>query len=433
MPSSASLDAIDQKLAELVPLVQPTPRTGPGRPEVLPATLLWSGVVSCVLAGSTHQTAIWRLLSQHGLWDYPRIPISAEGVRQRLLRLGPATMAQWFADITTVLDQQYPDVLSLAPFATGVFVIDESTLDKVARKVPALRDVPDGDRRLLPGKLQTVFNVRTQRFHHVQTTANPLQNEKISARDLLATIPEGSLVLTDLGYFGFKWFDDLTDGNYTYVSRLRQGTTVQDVQVLARGNGVEDALVWLGKYRADRAKHLVRRITITTNRVTRHYLTNILDPRQLSVRDVVELYGRRWTVEQAFSTIKTELGLHLVWSARWELTVIQVYGVLIVAQIAMAIRGEIARRGGHDVFEVSIKLLLRDLTMILRHLQPGRDLIDHLASLPKTKHGYIRPSRMTVFAVPDPGRYTLPPPDLVTSRTPRYGSQAYEATRQTKP
>lgn len=423
MPSSPSFGSIEQKILEFVPLLSPLRPKGRGRPEILPATLLWSGLLLCVLAKSMHQTALWRLLHQHGLWEFPKIPVTAEAVRRRLIRSGSTVMQQWFADVTATLDTQYPPVLDLAPFASGVFAIDESTLDQVARTLPILRSVANGDDRLLPGKLQTVFNIRTQRFHHVQTTELPHQNEKVAARDLLSTIPPGSLVLTDLGYFAFKWFDDLTDGGYFYVSRQRRKISHETVHVLVDCNGIRDELIWLGAHRADRAKHLVRMITVPFKGDTYRYITNVCDPQLLSIRQVVELYARRWTVERAFATIKRDLGLHLLWSAHGEMILTQVYGVLIIAQIASALRGEIARRGGYDIFEVSMTLLLRELPWMLSRLAPGADLLDTLAALPLEKHGYIRPSSMTDFTIPDPGPYHPPPPDLPTVRAPRYANK----------
>ena len=56
--------------------------------------------------------------------------------------------------------------------------------------------------------------------------------------------------------------------------------------------------------------------------------------------------SRRWDIEEAFKTVKRDLGLHLLWSAQWELILTQVWGVLTIAQIATAIREEIAERGG---------------------------------------------------------------------------------------
>ena len=41
----------------------------------------------------------------------------------------------------------------------------------------------------------------------------------------MAELPAGTLVLADLGYFGFAWFDWLTDRGYHWLSRLRAKTS----------------------------------------------------------------------------------------------------------------------------------------------------------------------------------------------------------------
>lgn len=128
----------------------------------------------------------------------------------------------------------------------GVYALDESTLDGVARTLPALQKVPTGDDRLLPGKLITAFDVRAQQFYTVQTTAIPRQNERVAARNLVTTLPAGSLLLADLGYFSFPWFDELTDGGYFLLSKLRKRTSYEIIHVLTRQDAVTDTLVWLG-------------------------------------------------------------------------------------------------------------------------------------------------------------------------------------------
>ena len=376
------LDAIEATLAELIPRLSPAPNPH-GRPEILPGALLWTAMLVCIARKTGSQQAIWRLLSQSGLWTFPQVPISAEAVRIRLERSGPAIMQDLFTQVTAELDGAVAADADLAPFAAGVYAIDESTLDGIARTLPTLRGVPAGDDRLLPGKLITAFDVRTQQFHTVQTTALPRQNEKVAARDVVATLPQDSLILADLGYFSFPWFDDLTDAGYWYVSKLREKTSTTTVHVLAAQGTVRDELVWLGAYRADRAKHLVRRIQVPVGPRTHVYLTNVLDPAQLSIADVVRLYARRWDIELAFKTVKRDLGLHLLWSAKWELILTQSWGVLLIAQIATALRAAIARRAGIDVFDVSLTLLLRDLPYLLRDGEG--DLIDRLAALPVVK------------------------------------------------
>jgi hypothetical protein len=422
--ATTRLDAIETQLADLIPRLSPDPNPR-GRPEILPGALLWVGLLVCLLRKTGTQQALWRLLSESGLWHFPRVPVTAEAVRIRLQRRGPAVMQDLFTQVTAELARTTPGDATLAPFAAGVYALDESTLDQVARTLPALRPLPVGDDRLLPGKLITAFDLRTQRFATVRTTALPRQNERVAARALLATVPAGSLILADLGYFGFRWFDDLTDGGFHFLSKLRQKTSCEVVHVLAQGTTahgpVRDELVWLGRYRADQAKHLVRRVTVPVGRQTHVYVTNVLDPAILPLAEVVRLYARRWDIEAAFKLVKRDLGLHLLWSAQWELLLTQVWGVLLLAQIASALRAELARRAGITPELVSLTLLLRDLPLLVR--DHGPDVLDHLATLPVHKGGYLRPSRRTVFDLPDQLAVTEPPPDLVRIRTPRYAGR----------
>jgi len=419
-PSSPRLDAIEALLFDLIPRLSPAPNPR-GRPEILPGALLWTGVLVCLLRHTASQQALWRLLHQVGLWAFPRVPVTAEAVRIRLERAGPATMQTLFAEVTAVLADQRPVPPPLATFATGVYAIDESTLDGIARTLPALRALPDGDDRLLPGKLITAFDVRTQQFATVLTTDVPRQNERVAARALVATLPTGSLLLADLGYFGFRWFDDLTDDGYSFLSKLRQKTSTSVVHVLSAAGPIRDELVWLGARQADRAKHLVRRIQVPVGRTIQTDLTNVLDPAVLPIAEAVRLYARRWDLELAFKTIKRDLGLHLLWSARWELILTQVWGVLLIAQIASALRAQVAQRAGSDLFDVSLTLLLRDLPRMLG--DGKRDILAQLAALPVVKGGYLRPSRRAHPPLPDPLPITPPPPDLVRIRPPRYAGR----------
>ena len=58
---------------------------GPGRPRVLPAMALWAGLLVCILRGFESQLAVWRLISERGLWFFP--PIS--GYRPGGLQAAP--------------------------------------------------------------------------------------------------------------------------------------------------------------------------------------------------------------------------------------------------------------------------------------------------------------------------------------------------------
>ncbi len=423
------LSAIEAVLEDLLPRFS-VARARTGRPEVLSASLLWVGMLVCLLRGNVSQLAIWRLLAQAGLWGHDLVPISAEGVRKRLLRRGPDLLETVFAQVTAELMDESPGDTALAPFAPGVYALDDTSLDQVARHLPTLRDKERGDDALLPGKLSVAFDVRRQLFAAVEPTELPHQNPKAAARPLYRSLPKGSLLLVDLGYFSFPLFDDMTDDGYWFISKMRNRTTAVVERVLVDEPGLKEELIWLGKYRSDRAKHLVRRITVTVTPTPHIYLTNVRDPRTLSAAEVVALYGRRWDIELAFKSLKQHLGLGVLWSAHWELILTQVWGALLIAQIASSLRQQLALRAGVDLFDVSLALLLKELPQVVQ--RGADDVIGLLARLPMTPGGYLRKSRRKVYPVPTPQHITLPPPDLVTICTPRSSGRKCAADRSNR-
>lgn len=132
---------IEGWLAERVADLDLDRHAGPGAPRVLPALLLWTGLVVGVLRGFGRQAALWRLLSQRGLWSYPRIPITDDAVCVRLARDGTAPLERLCAQVTALLAERSAPVVAtqLAAFATATLVLDEITLDQVARLLPVRR------------------------------------------------------------------------------------------------------------------------------------------------------------------------------------------------------------------------------------------------------------------------------------------------------
>lgn len=424
-PSDGLALDVEQWLADCVQELAPPQRPGPGAPEVLPTLLLWTGLVVCTLRGFGSQAALWRLLSQEGLWSYPRSRVGDDAVRKRLARQGTAPLEQLFTQITALLATRIMPWLqeSLAPFATDVVALDETTLDQVARLLPHLRDLPAGDPGLLAGCLATVFDLRRHQWRRVLYREDTLQNEKVLARSLLDGLGRGTLILADLGYFGFRWFDDLTDRDFYWLSRVRARTSYTMHTRLYAQADVLDAIVWLGAYRADRAKHAVRLIQFSAGGRTYRYLTNVLDPELLSIQDAARLYARRWDIELAINTLKTHLGLRLLWSSKPVLIQQQVWAVLIIAQIVAAFRIEIAARAEVDVFDVSLPLLIEYFP---RYAYAGTDPVELFVAHGR-ELGFIRPAKRAHIQAPviPPCEYALPPPPLLLVRTPRYAERLH--------
>jgi Transposase DDE domain len=171
--------------------------------------------------------------------------------------------------------------------------------------------------------------------------------------DFLQGLSQGSLLLFDLGYFSFAFFDTLTQRKQWWVSRYRENTSYSIVHVFYQQREVLDALVWLGTGQKQ-ARHLTRLVRLGDGVGVRMYLTNVCDPQLLSLGDVAQLYARRWDIEMAFRLLKEYLGMSHWWSSKQELILVQIWVVLILSQIVYALRERIATAANCEPFEVSM-------------------------------------------------------------------------------
>lgn len=424
-----------------------------GRPATLPAMVLWTGLLVALVRGVASPTGVWRLICQHGLWRLPAIEVTDMAVYQRLVRTPVAALPALFAHVTTLLHArqealtaatdpgdgatvsrpaptQLPSrwpTTALAPWAPRILAADHTSLDPVFRKRKLFRNLPAGALALLPGALACLFDVRRQCWDQIAYTEGE-QDPRKDLQPLLRGLPANTLLLFDLGYFAFWWFDELVDAGLHYVTRLRKKVTytVQHVYYQGEASGGPpeltwtDQLVYLGIHQAHQAAHPVRLIEITHGKTRYTYVTSVLDPRELPAWQVVELYRRRWDIEQAFSLVKTQLGLQLLWSGHRTLLLHQVYATFIIAQVALGLRGEVAQRAGCDPREVSLPLLLRWLPQL------AADRADPVGEFVRVgwKAGYLRPFRGGTWELPPlaPDAYqALPEP--IPKRKGRYPSR----------
>jgi hypothetical protein len=148
----------------------------------------------------------------------------------------------------------------LAPFAKEVVALDEMCLDQVSRRLPILRHFKKGDTQLLPGKLVALFDVRLQQWRAIEYIAYAKENGMKQAYRMLASVKaRTTLVLADLGYFSFRWFDELTDLGYSWISRVKVNTSVVVLHTYYQAGETFDRLVWLGAWNI-KGKYVVRQV-----------------------------------------------------------------------------------------------------------------------------------------------------------------------------
>ncbi len=408
------------------------PKKKSGRPQQVPWVQIVAGVLLSVLCGMNNSQQLWRRLRRKSLAGYAPIGVQDDAIINRLKHAG----AEPFERLLRYLGQQ-PVVegtaQTLARFAPQIVAIDEMTGDQMQRHLKPQRSLKKGDPQLLPGKLAGRYNIRSQQWELLQWRKEVQANCKVEVMSLLAGLEVGSLLLFDLGYFAFWWFDELSQRGSHWVSRLREKTSYELVHVFWRYEGNIDALIWLGAYRADRAGKLVRLVRVWDGEQLHSYISNVLDPRVLSLKEIVQLYARRWDVELAFLLLKEYLGLHQWWSSQPVLLEQQCLAVIVVAQLVQRLRMQMAVQAGVDAFDVSLPLLLEVLPELLQEKQEPLEWMRTFGR----EVGLIRPSSRGSVVVPEVKEPLLLPAAAMTqqrsARSHSYGPEPQTSCQQVTP
>jgi hypothetical protein len=404
----------------------PTPR-GRGRPQQVCWTQLWSSLLLCALQGM-HSFADWRrLLGLQQIGPFAPVWLTRNGLVKRLLQAGLVPLQELWEHVNARLAPSGARAVpaELAAFASDILCLDETRLDALKRYLKPLRSLSPQDPACFAGKLVGLFDLRAQRWLRLEWREAVQENCRVDMLDFLQGLSAGSLLLFDLGYFSFGFFDTLTQWKLWWVSRYRENTSYSIAHVFYRHREVLDALVWLGTGQKQ-ARHLVRLVRLGDGIGVRMYLTNVCDPQLLSLGEVAQLYARRWDIELAFRLLKEYLGMSHWWSSKQELILVQIWVVLILSHIVYALRERIATAAGCDPFEVSVPLVVELLPRL------GSPCPLPLEQLVQSGHqlGLLRASPRLVLSVPqvELSCYQPAPADLPSQRPGRAPSAPRKRT-----
>jgi hypothetical protein len=434
------LPEVDEPMKALEPLLEQalelehresTQRRLRGRPAKLLNLHLAMAIVMTYLSGWQAQRDVWRRIVR-GFGPFAGVILSDQAVYNRLAEQGSQVMFALFTQISGFLRSR------LAPYQEGslarsfseVLAMDESQLDQVCRWLWELRGLPRGDEGLLPGRMAGLFDVRLQQWKRLDVLTDALSNSRVHAPNLLSSVSKGALLLFDRGYYGFEWFDSLTREGYFWISRMVNKGSYTVEHILLQKDGYFEALVYLGAYRADQAAYLVRFVSFRYRGHWYRYLSNVLDPHRLTGAEIAQLYARRWDIELAFRLLKDHLHLNVLWSAKWEVIVVQIWASAILAQGLHALQVMLAAEAGVEVFDVSLALLLKEVPSLLAcRADPIATLKVHGRHL-----GIIRPSTRLHVQVPTVcwDDYCWPSVSLPLWRPPRYAHKPAGNAKQKK-
>lgn len=338
-----------------------------------------------VLARFRSFSEVFGALRRTGLWFIPPINVSNSALFKRFSFFSCEAFI-WLIRTLAPLVQKQAETFAkshpaarLAPFADDVYCMDESVLDQIARKYFVRELPPKGTKELdsNPGRICALFNICSGLIHNVGFYDDPGENEKRHAREIAQELPAGGLLLFDLGYFAFPWFDWLTERFTFFISRMRKRTSYEVLHVFVDNELVRDRVIYLGKWK-EKAAYPVRFVELYLEGEWWGYITNVLEPSMLPAHHLFMLYSQRWTIERLFFVLKEVLGLNRLRLCHLQGVKWQIWATVFGFQVAQSLRLELASKLEVEVDDLSWEHFFRGIECYYREAagRTDKDVLD---------------------------------------------------------
>jgi Transposase DDE domain len=339
-------------------------------------------VLSLVYRQINGLSEVVRVLAQTGLFWLKPLSVSKQALSKRLQVVPVQRFAQLWEQVLLRMpagcDARIVPTAwrSLQAKFSVVAMADGSALEALVKKVERLRSVQFP----LGGKMMVMVDAWSLRPLGLWHKDNAKANDRSWGEQLLERLPVNGLLIFDLGFFSFPWFDAFTDAHKWFVTRLQAKTAYQVRCTLSEGRFYRDQLIQVGLHHTHPCNHPLRLVSVLWGKTWYTYLTNVLDPNLLSAQQVCDLYRRRWRIEDAFLLTKRLLGLSYLWVGNSNGVQIQLYCTWIFYAVLMDLCAEVAIALHQPLEKISVEMVFRSLYHFSRARELGRetDLIPFL-------------------------------------------------------
>ena len=312
-------------------------------------TLVWRQVASI--------SELTRRIAKEGVMWVGGLKVSQQAISKRLAKMPSNVFEQVFEEAIGLIRDKYKEGTKAKGFS-AVWMADGSTLEALMSKVKALRG--EGVSKLA-GKIMMVVDAPRRipiKWYYCEEAQI---NDKRFCEQLLELLPRGGLLIFDLGFFSFCFFDSFTEGGKYFITRLREKTSYSVIGVISTGHSYRDRIIKMGLYRSNPMENEVRLVEVCWGGKWYSYITNVLDTNRLSAREVVEMYRSRWRIEEAFLLTKRLLGLSYLWVGDKNGVRIQVFGTWVFYAVLIDLSHEVAQMLGKSIERISYEMVFRGM------------------------------------------------------------------------
>jgi hypothetical protein len=234
-----------------------------------------------------------------------------------------------------------------------VWIVDGSRLDAVAKRLKLLWAVRA---QVLPGCLTAFYDLYRGIVRHLACNADAAAGELPRAIAALEHVPTGTLLVGDRLYGVGAFFAALSERGLFGLCRRNGRQSWRWLRDLSKasiaGGTAWDTLIEI-KGKKDTPTQTLRWLRWRKDRESWEMLTNVMEPKRLSIREAVGLYPWRWKVERLFFDLKEVLTLHRFYTSSPNGVAMQVYAAALVHTAFRVAQGHIARAVGTQPEEIA--------------------------------------------------------------------------------
>ncbi|MFM7364216.1 MAG: transposase [Cuspidothrix sp.] len=148
--------------------------------------------------------------------------VSKQAVSKRLMNTPAEIFVQLLNQVVekiakteskTVLEKKWEQLQK--KFNT-IWIADGSSLEQLRKRLKISED----NSSKLGGKIMMIVEAFTQNPVKLWYEPNPKSHDQNWGEDLLEKLPERGLIIVDLGFFSFNWFDKLTESKKYFITAV---------------------------------------------------------------------------------------------------------------------------------------------------------------------------------------------------------------------
>ena len=337
------------------------------RDRILTLPLMVAAVLTLLWRDVPGVTELTRLLETEGFLWCGKIKVSQQAISQRFLTFPAILFERIFSEILPNLKQRWltrhnrplPESVqfSLSTFK-NIWCVDGSTLEALFRKLKSLEDAKSGE---LAGKMGVVIDLVTRLPVAIWFLENSRASDTRFEDNLLDLAESETLLLLDRGFYHFQFWQTLIAQGIHFITRIKINAVIEYQQVFTDGYALRDRLVKIGSGTKKTPIVTLRLIEVRVGKSWRSYLTSVIDPEILPPYVVIDLYQKRWRIEDAFNVVKRLLGLSYLWTGSINGIKLQIWATWLFYAVLVDLGDAVADELALPFDRISLEMVYRGL------------------------------------------------------------------------